>query len=265
MIPFTEDTVEQAALEWLNGLGYGVRFGGDIAPGELAAERTSYDEVLLLGRLRDALERINPDVPPAALDEVPRKVQRAESQSPVINNHAFHRLLSEGVDVSYRVGGQLKHGKVWLVDFAHPANNDWLAVNQFTITGLNLRSMARTNRRPDIVLFVNGLPLAVIELKNPADQSATVRRAYNQLLTYQDDIPALFTYNAALVISDGPDARLGTLTSGWEWFKPWRTIEGDTLAPPGQLQLEVLIKGVFEPARFLDLVRHFTVFEANGG
>src|SRR5690554_3569758 len=181
----TEDTVEQAALQWLSGLGYGVRFGGDIAPGEPAAERTSYDEALLLGRLRDALERINPDVPPSALDEALRKVQRAESQNPVLNNHAFHRLLTEGVDVSYRVAGQLKHGKVWLVDFVHPDNNDWLAVNQFTVTGLNLRTMARTNRRPDIVLFVNGLPLAVIELKNPADETATVRRAFNQLLTYK--------------------------------------------------------------------------------
>jgi len=265
MVYLNEDTVEQAALEWLAGLGYGVRFGGDIAPGEPAAERASYDEVLLLGRLRDALERINPDVPPSALGEALRKVQRAESQNPVLNNHAFHRLLTEGVDVSYRVDGQLRHGKVWLVDFAQPDNNDWLAVNQFTITGLNLRSMAPTNRRPDIVLFVNGLPLAVIELKNPADEGATVRRAFNQLLTYQDDIPALFTYNAALVASDGPDARIGTLTSGWEWFKPWRTIEGDTLAPPEQLQLEVLIKGVFAPERFLDIVSNFTVFETNGG
>ena len=265
MVPFNEDTVEHAALDWLRELGYTVRFGGDIAPGEPAAERSSYDEVLLLDRLRDALARINPDVPPAALDEALRRVQRTESQSPVVNNHAFHRLLTEGVDVSYRVGDQVRHGKVWLVDFADPTHNDWLAVNQFTVTGLNLRTMARMERRPDIVLFVNGLPLTVVELKNPADHSATVRRAFDQLQTYKNDIAALFTTNAALVISDGVDARLGTLTAGWEWFKPWRTIDGDVLAPPEQLQLEVLIKGVFAPARFLDLVRYFTVFETGGG
>jgi len=265
MTLFSEETVEQATLEWFRELGCDTRFGPDIAPDEPAAERASYDEVLLLGRLRPALERINPDLPPAAIDEALRKVQRTESQNPVINNHTFHRQLTEGVDVSYRVGSQLKHGKVWLVDFDHPSNNDWLAVNQFTVTGMNLLTMARTERRPDVVLFVNGLPLAVIELKNPADESATIRRAYNQLQTYKADIPALFTYNEALVIADGPEARLGTLTAGWEWFKPWRTIEGDQLAPPEQLQLEVLFKGVFEPHRFLDIIRYFTVFESNGG
>jgi type I restriction enzyme R subunit len=263
--PLTEDTVEQAALDWLRELGYHTRFGPDIAPAEPAAERASYDEVLLLGRLRAALERLNPNMPPSARDEAIRKIQRTESQSPVINNHTFHRLLTEGVDVAYRAGGQLKHGKVWLVDFDTPQNNEWLAVNQFTVTGVNLATMARTNRRPDMVLFVNGLPLAVIELKNPADETATIHRAYNQLQTYKDDIPALFAFNEALVIADGPQARLGTLTAGWEWFKPWRTLEGDALAPPEQLQLEVLVKGVFAPHRFLDLVRYFTVFEADGG
>jgi type I restriction enzyme R subunit len=262
---FSEETVELAALEWLNELDYDTAFGPDVAPGETAAERDEFDQVLLLARLHEALERINPAVPPAAIDEAIRKVQRTESQSPVLNNHAFHRQLTEGIDAAYRVGGQVKHGKVWLVDFDHPENNEWLAVNQFTVTGVNLLTMARTNRRPDIVLFVNGLPLAVIELKNPADETATIRRAYNQLQTYKNDIPALFTYNAALAIADGPEARLGTLTSGWEWFKPWRTIEGAALASPEQLQLEVLIKGVFEPYRFLDLIRYFTVFEANGG
>ncbi|GIV81895.1 MAG: DEAD/DEAH box helicase [Anaerolineae bacterium] len=260
-----ESVVEQATIAWLDYLGYQILFGPDIAPGEPTAERASYDDVLLLGRLRAALERINPDLPPAALDEAIRKIQRTESQNLAVNNHAFHRLLTEGVDVTYHAGGQLKHGKVWLVDFEAPQNNEWLAVNQFTVTGVNLRTQARTNRRPDIVLFVNGLPLAVIELKNPADETATLERAYNQLQTYKDDIPALFTYNEALVVSDGPQARLGTLTAGWEWFKSWRTIEGDVLASPEQLQLEVLIKGVFAPERFLDLIRHFIVFEANGG
>jgi len=264
-VTFNEDIVEQAALDWLRELGYDTRFGGDIAPGEPVAERTTYDEVLLSGRLRAALERINPTLPPDALDEALRKLARAESANPLVNNHAFHRLLTEGVDVTHRANGQLKHDKVWLVDFDDPDNNAWLAVNQFTVTGVNLRTQARTERRPDIVLFVNGLPLAIIELKNPADESATIRRAYNQLLTYQDDIGDLFTTNEILAISDGSSARMGTLSAGWEWFKPWRTIEGDVLAPPEQPQLEVLIKGVFEPRRFLDLVRYFTVFETGAG
>ena len=263
--PLNEDTVERAALDWLRELGYATRHGPDIEPDSPDAERAEFHEVLLVERLRDALARINPDLPPAALDEAMRRVQRTESQSAVVNNHAFHRLLTEGVDVAYHADGHVRHGKVWLVDFDRPEQNDWLAVNQFTVTGVNLRTLARTNRRPDVVLFVNGLPLAVIELKNPADETATLRRAYNQLQTYKDDIPALFTTNAALVIADGPEARLGTITAGWEWFKPWRTIDGDVLAPPEQLQLEVLIKGVFAPGRFLDLVRYFTVFETDGG
>ncbi len=260
-----EETVEFAALEWLNELGYTTAFGPDIAPGEADAERDHFDEVALMGRLQTWLPRINPGLPPAAIDEAIRKIMRTESQNPVINNHVFHQWLVDGVDVSYRADGQLKHGKVWLVDYDDPLNgNDWFAVNQFTVTGVNFTTHARTNRRPDVVLFVNGLLLAVIELKNPADETATIRKAYNQLQTYKDDIPALFTTNEILVIADGPEARLGTLTAGWEWFKLWRTIAGDTLAPPDQLQLEVLIKGVFEPNRFLDLIRFFTVFEVDG-
>ena len=163
---FNEDIIEQAALDWLRDLGYRVVFGGDIAPGEPAAERSSYGEVLLLARLRAALERINPHIPRpvrnSAFDEAIRKITRTESQNPLVNNHAFHRLLTEGVDVSYRDGGQLRHEKVWLVDYADPQANDWLAVNQFTITDVNLQTRAKTNRRPDVVLFVNGLPLALL-------------------------------------------------------------------------------------------------------
>ncbi|MBE2269343.1 MAG: type I restriction endonuclease subunit R [Anaerolinea sp.] len=265
---FCESTVELATLDWLQILGYTTRFGGDIAPGEPAAERADYREVVLLEPLRSALAKINKHIPASvragALDEAIRKATRTESQNPIANNHAFHRLLTEGVDVSYRLGGQIKHDKVWLVDFEQPAANDWLAVNQFTITDVNLTSRAKTNRRPDVILFVNGLPLVVIELKNAADEHATVRNAFNQLQTYKDDIPSLFTYNALLVISDGLDARLGTLTAGWEWFKPWRTVDGETVDPPGQTQLETLIKGVFEPARFLDLIRNFLAFEVDG-
>jgi type I restriction enzyme R subunit len=261
---FNEDTVELAAIDWLREIGYDYIHGGVIAPDEPAAERTSYNEVLLVGRLRSALERINGHIPRAVrvevVDEVIRRVQRTPSQNPVVNNHAFHRLFTEGVDVSFRDGGQMRHDKVWLVDFDDPAQNEFLAVNQFTVTDVNHTSHARTNRRPDVVLFVNGLPLVIIELKNAADEKATIRTAFNQLQTYKDDIGTIFTYNGLLVISDGVAASLGTLTAGWEWFKPWRTVDGQRL-DPHNTQLETLVKGVFTPQRLLDILRHFIVFE----
>lgn len=268
MTKFTEDTVELAAIDWLQQAGYEYIHGGVIAPGESAAERTSYGEVLLIGRLRAALEHINAHIPRAArtdvVDEVIRRIQRTPGQNPVINNHAFHRLFTEGVDVSFRDGGQMRHDKVWLVDFEHPQNNEFLAVNQFTVMDTNPITRAQTNRRPDIVLFVNGLPLVIVELKNAADEKATIRNAFNQLQTYKNDIGSIFTYNGLLVISDGLNASLGTLTAGWEWFKPWRTVNGKQL-DPYSTQLETLIKGVFAPERLLDILRHFVVFEQDDG
>ncbi len=273
MTLLNEETVELAAFDWLHEMGYEIRHGGEIAPGEPDAERSSYNEVILMGRLQAALPGINTHIPTAArtaaIEEAIRKLTRSQSPNLLQTNHAFHRLLTEGVDVTYRYenangGSSTKYDKVWLVDFADWHKNNWLAVNQFTVTDINPVTRARTNRRPDIVLFCNGLPLAVIELKNPADENATLEKAYNQLQTYKADIPNLMATNCALVIADGPEARLGTLTSGQEWFKQWRTIDGDTLAPPDQLELEVLLKGAFTPYRFLDLVRHFTVFEIDG-
>ncbi len=267
MSRFTEDTVELAALEWLREAGYDYVHGGDIAPEEPAAERTSYNEVLLVGRLQSALEHINTHIPRAVrasiVDEVIRKIQRTPSQNPVVNNHAFHRLLTEGVDVTFRDAGQLRHEKVWLVDYANPRANQFLAVNQFTVTDVNHTTRARTNRRPDIVLFINGLPLVLIELKNAADANATVRNAYNQFQTYKNDIGSIFTYNGLLAISDGVEAQLGTLTAGSEWFKPWRTVDGSKL-DPHSTQLETLIKGVFAPERLLDILRYFVIFEQDG-
>jgi type I restriction enzyme R subunit len=260
-----EETVELATLDWFAELGYTTTHAPDtIDPETPTAERSEYGQVVLLGRLRESLARINPGIPASALDDAIRKANRTETTDPIQNNHRFHRLLVEGVDVSYRDNGRIKHDKIWLVDFDNPEDNDWLAVNQFTVTDVNHTTNTRTNRRPDVVVFVNGLPLAVIELKNPADESATITRAYNQLQTYKDDIPSLFTYNEGLVIADGPEARLGTLTAGLEWFKTWRTIDGETLARDDELQLEVLIKGVFDKHCFLDLVRYFTVFEVDG-
>jgi type I restriction enzyme, R subunit len=261
---FNESTAELAALEWLQEIGYSVAFGPDIAPGEAAAERRSYNEVVLHGRLQAALHRINPHIPTAALDDALRQVARAGSAHLVHNNHAFHRLLTEGVDVSYQQAGQIKYDKVWLLDFANWHHNDWLAINQFTIHDVHPVTHNKTHRRPDIILFANGLPLAVIELKNPRDEEATLERAFHQVQTYKEELPGLMRFNEGLVISDGMQARLGTLTSGWEWFKQWRTIEGDILAPAGRPELEVLLKGAFTPYRFLDRLRYFTVFEIDG-
>ena len=264
----SEDTVEQAAIEWLRDVGYAYVHGGTIAPGEPAAERASYNEVLLAGRLRSALERINGHIPravrAAVVDEAIRKIERTPSQNPVVNNHAFHRLFTEGVDVSFRDGGQMRHDKVWLADFGEWRRNDFLAVNPFTVTDVKHPRRARTKRRPVVVGFAKGLPLVVVELKNAADAHATLKTAFNQLQTYKDDIGSIFTYNGLLAISDGVEAQLGTLTAGSEWFKPWRTVDGERL-DPHSTQLETLIRGVLAPQRLLDMLRYFVVFEQDEG
>jgi type I restriction enzyme R subunit len=258
-LTLTESLVEEAALSWLASLGYASIFGPDIAPDEPAAERESFLEVLLTRRLGDALRRLNPAMPSDALDEALRKVSRSESPSLLANNRAFHKMLIEGVSIEYqRKDGSIAGDHARLLDFENPENNEFLAVNQFTVIE------GQQNRRPDIVIFVNGLPLAVIELKNPADENATIQTAFQQLQTYKNDIPSLFTYNEMLVISDGLEARAGTLTSDWARFMPWRTIDGEEIAPKGRPELDVLIKGIFEKSRFLDLIKHFIVFEADG-
>src|ERR1019366_5346862 len=202
-----ESTVETAALEWLCSLGYTVASGPDIAPGELLAERSSYEEVVLQGRLRAAVRRLNPNIPQDAQDDALRRVLRAEHPTLVANNRSFHRMLVDGVDVEYRrADGTIAGDKVRLVDFDNPGENDWLAVNQFTVVD------GQHKRRPDIVIFVNGLPFGVVELKNPADQDATIWKAFHQLQTYKAQVPDLFTYNEVLVVSDGLEARIGSLT-----------------------------------------------------
>ena len=260
MAGIAESAVESAALTWLESLGWQVKHGPDIAPGEPETEREDYGQVVLEGRLRQALERLNPDLPIEALDDAFRKLTNPEGATLVTRNHAVHRMLVDGVNVEYkRPDGSIAGTQVRVLDFDDPGNNDWLAVNQFTVIE------NEHNRRPDIVLFVNGLPLVVIELKNPADENATIWTAFQQLQTYKDEIPSLFAYNEALVISDGVEARIGTLTAGREWFKPWRTVTGESLAPATMPELHVLLEGVFEKRRFLDLVRYFIVFEDVGG
>ncbi|HEY3312358.1 MAG TPA: type I restriction endonuclease subunit R [Anaerolineales bacterium] len=258
MTHFTESAIEETTLGWFKELGYGVLYGGEIAPEEPAAERANYGEVILAGRLRAALARINPNVPPDALEQAFRKVTRPASPSQVGSNRAFHAMLANGIDVEYPFQGRIKGDKLWLLDFEDLDNNDWLAVNQFTLVENHF------NRRPDVVVFLNGLPLVVIELKNAADAKATIWSAFKQLQTYKDQIPSIFTYNEALVISDGTHARIGSLTADRERFMPWKTIAGDTLAAGHDIELEVLLRGVFEKRRFLDLLRYFIVFESDG-
>jgi len=259
---FTETVVEDAALAWLEGLGYAVLHGPDIAAGEPAYERIdpNFRDVILEGRLRQALAQLNSKLPPEALEDAYRKLTRTDAPSLLERNRAIQRLLVDGVTVEYRrKDGSIAGAQAKVIDFDDPDNNDWLAVNQFTV------SDGKHTRRPDVVIFVNGLPLAVIELKNPADENATVWSAFQQLQTYQAQIQSLFATNAALVVSDGVQARIGTLGAGKEWFKPWRTITGREDGPAKLTQLQVLLEGVFEKRRFLDLQRHFIVFEDLGG
>ncbi|MCL5734243.1 MAG: type I restriction endonuclease subunit R [Actinobacteria bacterium] len=259
--PFTESVVEEAALSWLASLGYQVLHGPDLAYGQLLSERVDPDfrDAILEGRLRQALSGLNPELPSEVVKDAFRKLTRVDAASLLARNRAIHRMLVDGVNVEYARGdGSIAGTQAKVIDFENPEGNDWLAVNQFTVVG-------ECERRPDIVVFLNGLPLAVVELKNPADEEATVWTAFHQLETYQAEIPALFATNAALVASDGVQGRLGALAARQEWFKPWRTIGGEELAPASITELQVVIEGVFEKRRFLDLLRHFIVFEDDGG
>ena len=259
MTTITEAEVEQAALSWLEGVGWQVAHGPDIAPDTPSAERADYGQVMLERRLRDALAELNPGLPADALDDSFRRLTRPDGSTLEARNRAFHRMLVNGVEVEYREsGGRVRGDQVRVIDFDDPANNDWLAVNQLTVTE------NRNTRRADIVLFVNGLPLGIIELKNPADEDATIWTAYQQLQTYKADLPSLFSMNAMLMVSDGVEARVGALTAGREWFKPWRTITGETPADPNMTELQVMLEGVFDPDRFLALVRDFIVFDDDG-
>ncbi len=259
MTTLTEADVEQAALAWLRGLGWQVTHGPDIAPDTPGSERNDYGQVVLERRLRDALSNLNPNIPVAALDDALRELTHPEGSTMEARNRSFHRMLVNGVNVEYRTNdGAIRGEQAQVVDFDNPDNNDWLAVNQFTVTE------KRNTRRPDIVLFLNGLPLGVIELKNPADDDATIWTAWQQLQTYRAELPSLFSMNEALMVSDGLNARIGALGAGREWFKPWRTITGETLVDSNLTELQVMLEGVCQPDRFLSLLRDFIVFEDDG-
>jgi len=255
----TEAEVEQAAIEYLEDLGYSYLHGSVIAPDGSDPERSSYGDTILAGRLQAALTRINPHLEADTIDEVAKRIIRPESPSLEENNLAFQRHLTRGVEVQVRKEGGTRGDQAWLFDFEDPDNNDWLVVNQFTVVN------GKYNRRPDLVVFVNGMPIGVIELKNPEDENATVESAWNQLQTYKTQIPALFDNNELLVISDGTEAKVGSLTAGYERFGPWRTVDGKELAPDATPKLEVLLKGLFERRRLLDYIRHFVLWETEDG
>jgi type I restriction enzyme R subunit len=251
-------------LGWFEDLGYEVLAGPELAPDGERPERNSYKQVLLEGRLRDALHRLNPEMPPAAIADAVSVMQGMGTPGLLGANREFQRRLTTGVQVYWQHDGETQGGRVRLVDFTDPTKNDWRVVNQFTVTGAT--ASGTRERRPDAVVFLNGMPLAVIELKNPATENADVWAAYRQLQTYKEEIPELFHTNGVLVASDGVYARLGSLSADAERFMAWRTIDGKTTDPLGQFgELETLVRGVFEKEHLLDYLRHFIVFEDDGG
>lgn len=256
---FVESDAENAALEWLDDLGWKVSHGPDIAPDSASSERSDYSDVVLLERFRNALERLNPSIPQSAIDDASRKLLQPEGSTVEARNRSFHRLLVEGVNVEYRIGDSIRSAQAVVVNFEQHFENDLLAVNQFTVVEND------HERRPDILLFINGLPIGVIELKNPADEDATIWSAWQQLQTYKSELHTLFSMNEVLVITDGVDARIGTLTAGREWFKPWRTITGEALADTTLPELQVLLAGVFAPERLLTLLQNLLVIEDDSG
>lgn len=254
MSKVNENVVEVAALSWLELVGWHTLKGADISPGSDTPLRSGYEEVVLESRLNGAFRKINPHLPEDAIQYALRVATRPPEPTLEQNNRWFHRLLTDGIDVEYRTKeGEIRGDKAWLVDFANPANNDFLAVNQFTV------KCGNHTRRADIVVFINGLPIVVIELKDPTDEQADVWKAYNQLQDYKQHIPTLFTYNELMVVSDGDSTRVGSLTAGPDRFAPWRSIEDASM--PGMPTLEALIKSLFDPSRLLDYLQHCIIFE----
>ena len=256
---FYESHLEEATLEWFEELGYEIIFGPDIAPEGEYPEREDYGDVVLIERLKEALIRINPSKDNDAIEEALRQILIPQSPSLIMNNKAFQKMLTEGLDISVKQkDGSYRTEKIYPFDFENHRNNDFMAANQFTTIEHGVE------KRPDVVIFVNGIPLVVIELKSAADENVDITDAYNQLQTYKMAIPSLFTYNSFMVTSDGVNARAGTLTSNEDRFMTWRTIDGDGVAPLSIPQLEVLIKGMFQQERFLDIIKHFVLFQSDG-
>ena len=248
---FSESAVEDAALECFESLGYTTCHASKL-------ERQSYSDIILTETLQTALETINPQIPTETIQDAIKKLTRKDSPNLYENNYRFHKKLTDGVDVEYQQDGRTQNDKLWLIDFDDSEKNQYLAVNQFTVK-------EKQGRRADVVIFINGLPIAVIELKNPANENATITDALHQLETYKRNIPSLFQTNELLIISDGTKARIGTLTADFERFAPWRTLDGETITSKGVAELQTLISGVFRPKTLVDILKFFIVFEIDGG
>src|SRR5690554_2615974 len=255
MTRITEHSIEDFAIKLLEHLGYEYIYAPSIAHDGENPKRSSYEDVLITAHLKEAIKRINPNVPIEAQEEALKEIQRLNSPELLSNNESFHRLLTEGIKVSYQKDGSQRGDLVWLIDFNTPKNNDFIVANQFTVIEDGV------NKRPDVILFVNGIPLVVIELKNAANENATIKSAFRQIETYKTVIPSLFTYNAFAIISDGLEARAGTLSSGMSRFMAWKSADGKEEASHLVSQMETLIKGMLNKETLLDLVRHFIVFE----
>lgn len=256
---FCESHLEEATLEWFEELGYEIVFAPEIAPDGEYPEREDYSEVILYDRLREALKDINPKMPDDALEDAFRQITIPQSPSLIMNNKAFQRMITDGIDVQVKqADASYRTEKVYVFDFEKPLNNEFMVANQYTIVEHGVE------KRPDVIAFVNGIPLVVIELKSASDENVDITDAYNQLQTYKMTIPSLFTYNSFMVTSDGINARAGTITSDEDRFMAWRTIDGDDVAPISMPQLEVLIKGMFQRDRFLDIIKHFVLFQSDG-
>lgn len=252
----TEDQLEQETLRWLAEVDYTVRSGPDIAHDGPDPQRTSYAQVILSQRLRAAIDRLNPHIPASARDDAFKQIENLDTPVQLAANRVFHKLLTNGVNVQYQKDGETRGDFVRLVDWANPQNNEFWAVSQFTIKG------PHHTRRPDIILFINGLPLVLIELKNSVNENADIWKAYDQIQTYKAQIPDVFEYNEILVVSDGSEARYGSLSANAERFMQWRTIDGVALDPLGQFnELETLVRGLLAPAYLLDYLRYFVLFE----
>ncbi|MCE5346032.1 MAG: hypothetical protein LLG13_07065 [Bacteroidales bacterium] len=255
MTRITENSIEEFAIELLDKLGYEYIYAPNIAPDGETPERETYEQVLLIDRLQNAVKRINKSIPADAQDEALKEIQRIASPELLANNESFHRLLTEGIPVSKRVDGDDRGDRVWLIDFKNPYNNDFVVANQFTVVENN------NNKRPDVILFVNGIPLVVIELKNAADENATIHSAFKQIETYKSIIPGLFMYNGFVVISDGLEAKAGSISAGFSRFMAWKSADGKAEASHLVSQLETLILGMLNKETLIDLIRHFIVFE----
>jgi len=255
---FTESDVEEGALDWFDELYYDTSYGPDISSEGSNQERKSYSDVVLIDRLRTALKLINTQSSDERIESAIKKLINPETPDLITNNHNFHRMLTDGIDIEYQSEGSNKTDKIWPICFEDVTKNDFYAVNQFTVT-------ENRQRRPDIIVFVNGLPISIIELKNPADENATIKGAFNQVQsTYKKDIPSIFTHNEIIVISDGVEAKVGTTNTAWDRFSPWRIIDIGKIEPNSRPELEVVIKGIFQKQRLLDILKNFIVFEIDG-